>query len=472
MRERTRGRARPRRMAASCALLFLTLSMGLASAAPSSPTTASCPGVKTSGQWSRISLPAWPRSAPDDVNHTERSVVGSSWDGDRHVAVDSVDPHRLYATDGHVLVRSTDGGCSWRQIFSLYVSGLPRDAANDPYPWLYPGYKIYAIAPGGGSHHVIYLFLGVSGFGSLPTGTDPAFVAASEDDGQTWLAHRIDDADVPAAQVQASTWGAGGELVTAPSAPQTVYYRSSYYGDYNHDGASHQTTLLVSHDAGRSWHVQGTLPGLLGFPGWHDAFDLVDPVNPNVLWRDTNVRGGRPELRVYRSANGGSSYGAPLLEAPSGAQLFGWPFLSLRPDGGSVCAAAHSPAALRVSTSSGQRWTALPLPPALDKDSGPALIEGAACLDGGWVIAVAGYQPGQYLAPPFRRSELWVHRPGSSWRRLGAVPSRLGVGSLNVVGAGGRTTAFWFGADESGDPRGQVLDQTHLVWLRYNGPLK
>jgi hypothetical protein len=42
-------------------------------------------------------------------------------------AVDPVDPNKIYVTEGRQLLRSTDGGCSWKKIYELPMSPTPTD---------------------------------------------------------------------------------------------------------------------------------------------------------------------------------------------------------------------------------------------------------------------------------------------------------------------------------------------------------
>lgn len=181
---------------------------------------------------------------------------GASWQAVKHnlpgtdihgFAMNPDDPSRLYAfVNGHGVFTSGDGGRTWQRLRGQ------------------PPADLMALASAGGSPETIYA-------GSMSAG-----VVKTTDGGATWTP---------------SSAGLGSRNVMAlavdRTARQTVYVGTD-------DG------LYRSDDAGASWRK-------LPFPGGNALAVAVSPSDPQVVLAIEGVRRG--EGRIYRSADGGATWG-------------------------------------------------------------------------------------------------------------------------------------------------------------------
>jgi photosystem II stability/assembly factor-like uncharacterized protein len=286
---------------------------------------------------------------------------------------------------GQGILRSTDNGANFRQLLATanddfrYVSDLvvsPHDhrrlyAATNTGVWRSDdgGNRfVQVLAPttsGGG-----LLYEGCTDLAMLPAadGADTLLVscASRSEDDRYWLpgtvvppacggpcpgtVFRSDDAAAasPAWQVVLSEPGMGRtSLAVAPSNPDIVYALSASIvpgPDRNGDGRGDYDNglhaLFRSTDAGRSWtaRVRNTSPDVLstyllsyadGFEaprcgfgsfdaysaGWYNQAIAVNPLDPDIVWV-----GG---MEVYRSDNGGSSFGKASYWWLDGSSPFG-----------------------------------------------------------------------------------------------------------------------------------------------------
>jgi hypothetical protein len=426
------------------ALLMLSGVVTLPRAVAANATA--CPGVASHGPWSTIAMPPW-STAPGEV------AIGDPLEPwpIRRFAIDPMLPSHLFATDGHELMRSLDGGCRWRRVFSLYTSGAPADASSDMYPWLKGGYLIQSVVAG--SKGVVYLTLTTS-YLKVHVSTAPVFIAASHD-GESWVTRQVRVGTSIESRVTSTANGNDVHTFTAPSDPSTVYVLTTSYGDnplYALPGALSAAAfnggyrVLVSHDGAATWTY-------LGYGAYDDTVPMpsamADPKNPDTVWStgDYGWRDAVSRFEVARSTNGARTFHASLAGIPVGVHGFDPPYLTANKDGSQTCLLARSTAAAAISADGGRRWTPLPPVPRRDAHSGPAALEGAACIGAGRALALAGYQPTSSQAPPFRRSSLFVHTPGHRWQRITDVPAVLGTGSMLVAGPTRQPTIFWVGYD-------------------------
>ncbi len=185
--------------------------------------------------------------------------------------VDAGSPARMLVTNGKAVMRTTDGACSWKQVFALPASPSAESqatAANS---------EIVSIDIAEGLRERIFLMIEESG----PQGARP-HVTKSDDFGDTWAAA---DVGLPVA-------GAPEELETPPTAPDTAYLAIDV-------GGGSIDLMFASTDGGQSWTLRSNPTaltpsrGIMGFE--------VDPIVATSLWAyGTNG--------MYHSADGGASF--------------------------------------------------------------------------------------------------------------------------------------------------------------------
>src|SRR6266540_7529548 len=113
-----------RRGRVTAAVLWLVASTF---AAPDSTAGPRCPGVLDQGAWEHIRMPN-PRAAAE-IDRRPGDFGG----GEVRTAVDPGTPSRLFASNGATVVRSTDGGCTWKTVFDLGDS--PATPSQERLPW-------------------------------------------------------------------------------------------------------------------------------------------------------------------------------------------------------------------------------------------------------------------------------------------------------------------------------------------------
>ncbi len=132
---------------------------------PAEAVREGCQAVHPKGHWAAIERPAFPI-------HTSRDRFPNRDD----VVPDPTSPHRVFATDGSSVMRSTDSGCTWTAVFALGAGSLPGLYDVDTRGRI-DGLEV----PDSGrspAHQYVYAMLG--------DGAGPSFVARSTDGGATW----------------------------------------------------------------------------------------------------------------------------------------------------------------------------------------------------------------------------------------------------------------------------------------------
>ena len=217
-------------------------------------------------------------------------------------AVDPRDPLRQFATNGRVIERTLDGGCTWKEVHFVPAPN-PGLIVNDT----------------GLSDSIVQL--GVSEQGSSPgrvwalaapleDTAAPVRVAVSDDGGDTWEER---SSGLPALHTRTDTpfvsTGVGvnhpaAVLALAPSNPDFAYIGLSSTVDG--DGPVYATT-----DGGRTWERRGPLDSYVATQGQITEI-AVDPGDPLSLWM-LGFRGST----LLRSPDGGRTW-SPVDLGPSG----------------------------------------------------------------------------------------------------------------------------------------------------------
>lgn len=244
-------------------------------------------------------------------------------------AIDAYHPDKMFATDGKVLLRTTDGGCSWKNVFTVTGKtpvdyGFRGDAAT-----------IQSIdVP------------------RSPAAADKVLLLVREDTGGAVRPHVVisgDSGDSWAAGAGFLPTGAPEVLVMSPMNPVVGYLGVDL-------GGGTLDFIYATADGGATWTLRNDLTktepnrGIEGFE--------IDPLVPTDLW--AYGPGG-----LLRSTDGGASFTpspdfnksevgvVSVFHAPSRE----WPI---------VFAFRRSDTDMRISTDNGENWPRTPTPGVVD----------------------------------------------------------------------------------------------------------
>lgn len=268
-----------------------------AAGAPAVAAAPSCPSgaFRVSKRWVETDLPKFPRATavPNDRVMT-------------HYAADVSAPGRLFVTDGETVFRSTDYGCTWKQVYQVAVRSAAMNGTTTQ------THSIQGVLAPGGNR--VYL---VHATGWSFDGAQELLV--STDGGQTFTPNRMPWANLNP--------GYEGVVVPAPSDPKRVYV-------LRRGGPG---LVSVTKDGGATWtHSHGLAqakPDATGF------VLTVDPQQPDVvyafvpgtagLYRSTDAATTWKEISPHVKASGPRALavvrmpGAPELIASDGTVLTG-----------------------------------------------------------------------------------------------------------------------------------------------------
>ena len=204
--------------------------------------------------WTEVDLPRFPDF---QTSVWPRAV--------RTFAVDQGTPGRVFVTDGYTVFRSTDFGCSWKQV--LQVTVPPIGAA-----WTTDLVTVMA-APGGGHVYIAT---------TVGEGTAGALVLYTSSDGGATFS-RASGPTLPYYQPRV------GGLVTSPKNTKRAYLigLDPFY-------------VERSDDAGATWTVMNNSLGLIG--DGISGYMVADPTNADVLYLWDGSTG------IFRSTDGGTTY--------------------------------------------------------------------------------------------------------------------------------------------------------------------
>ncbi len=228
-----------RLLRSTIAVLTATIVLGSFAATAYSAASA-CAAVTTTGEWTTIPAPEFPAGPVGMTSY-------------------SIDPHNpatIFVTNGVVIMRTRDGGCSWNQAFSLELLpslDKPISSANSAIKEI--------VVP-----EAVEVPTTRSVYAVIEEKVGPAarpHLAASYDTGRSWTVHQQGLPPV--------TGGVLGFAV-APSDPDILYLQ------VRHNPAGADDVVYASRDAGATWEQRST-------PGDGVAVNLtVDPQDPEELW--------------------------------------------------------------------------------------------------------------------------------------------------------------------------------------------
>lgn len=381
MRSRGVSSARFGAVFAAFALVFSTV------ATPAAAGACATGGVTSLGRgWIKISAPAWPTPVlPRDVAFAAAPF-----------AVDPNDADRLLFSNGHALMLSKDGGCTWTQL--LTVDPSPT------YPRNNGALDRIMTARLHGDH--IYL--------QVMHQYQSASILYSHDLGQTF---QVATVGLP----PPAGWGSSVEsLVVDPSDPLRVYFGI----DRNVAPIAVGTvrpgvdldSVFLSTDGGVTW-LERTLPTSRATSALetHSPQLHLDARDPNVLWEFSQV------TPTFRSPDGGGTWTEVGPATPEG--IDGTSRISTAPNGpfSSVLAVPHGLGVDYIlrSDDDGRSFYKLPTP----GDPSNALFAGSKDK-----VIVHTYNGNSFLWRLDSRANRWVDitPPGidSMW---GQRISRLGT---------------------------------------------
>jgi hypothetical protein len=226
-------------------------------AAPGASAAGACSGVTSEGDWRSIAAPEF-STGPQEL---------------KTYAVDPRRPTVMWVTNGATVMRSADGGCSWKESFKLEL--LP--SLDVPISSALASITSIVVPEDASARRDVFLLVEERLDGSDPDGpTGPIpggvglrpHVVTSDDDGASWVAR---DQGLPPV-------GDPRALHIAPSDGDVAYVFVG--GD-----------LYATVDGGTSWQQRGSHGGISDF--------AIDTQNPDDLWMWAGA--------LYHSLDGGRS---------------------------------------------------------------------------------------------------------------------------------------------------------------------
>ena len=230
-------------------------------------------------------------------------------------AIDPWDTDVIFVTDSNTLYRSLDGGCSWKEVFSVSTASPQTpttscagatdvDATGFP-----PCGKIYSIKISPTQAQPRNVYVSVSGLGYTGTAVRGSFLFRSQQSGDPGTFQPVIDTSSPDG-IAATTGVASNrraELFLTPADPDLLYLLRNAEAQWGVPAR-----LYVSEDGGTTWKARPTTPGRT----MADTFSslAVSPVDPDLLWGQFFIPADATDTAtsslpvLHRSTDGGMSW--------------------------------------------------------------------------------------------------------------------------------------------------------------------
>lgn len=204
---------RARARAAFARLCAISLLVGLV---PMGHAAAQVPAACTVPDQVVVELDGWTRIGAPQFRNDPQTLAA--------YAVDPVSPERMFATNGRDFARSTDGGCTWTEVFAL---------PSDPVPGI-GKLTIESIVVSPSVHDTVFVVIREDLPGTLPGTLVRARIMRSTDGGQRFPV-----------ESQGLLPGDPVELMVSESEPDAAYLATVV-------GLGVSTLLFATDDAGAS----------------------------------------------------------------------------------------------------------------------------------------------------------------------------------------------------------------------------
>jgi hypothetical protein len=418
-----------------------TVITGSASLTTAGPTARAATCGTRHGNWRTTTAPAGLAT----FQHVGADMGAGS------LAVDPLDANRLYASpDKTRIVRSLDGGCSWKSVFDL--AALPNQPTDSFYTPTASQYRIFQIVVPHGraasDGKTVYALADMKPpDSSLTTGMFqgwPILVAVSTDGGSTWrVPNPPRTTAMPFGAPGCSSYFPQAWLALAPGHSGTVYFFCPASGHDDFSVAPPVTggynALYRSTDGGATWSVRSVAKVQLDGNGGLGSLLDVGAHDPGTLYAtqpgsDATTRTTLTQFFV--SHDGGVSF-----QRQFGGK--GWDpdnvgFTSLTAASGAARLASFGQAGLCVSQDAGQHGVCWK-PPL--RSGAPGLVSGAIWSANGdkLFVTVAYGEDWQFTGCGEQRAGVLTLKH-LRWHDLGPLPATApgsnGAAITNLVADG------------------------------------